>query len=754
MKGLFSVLLILCLVMPQLISAYCLYSQAVYAQEGPKEPIVCNGDKVEYFKEEKKVVGSGNVVITYKDKTLTCDKVTVWTETKEAEAEGNAKITQGENVYEGDKITYNFQNDTGKIVDFKAKFPPWYAKGKEAERVSKEKFIVRKGYITTCGHERPHWRLSANRVEIYPDVMVNTYNAINWFNPFPDAMPWDIPVMWVPYYCHPLDEDRPHVTLIPGKYKPWGYYLLTAWRYHLTPSQKGYFHLDYREKKDVAVGMDYIYDSQIFGKGNVKGYYMHERDIKLKHNYHRYTKKKWRDVWGHEKDFAWKPTTELEKGLLRIRHQWQMAPNTQLTAEMYKYKDKDLLKDYFFNEYEKDTQPDSYLLVSNATGFCNLSLLTRKRMNRFNTVVERLPEAKLNINSLPLFKSNFYYSGDFSGVNLHRVSARHTDDNPGRIADPKYNNRYDAYNQLSYATKLAFLKVNPYAGIRQTYFDRGASGREFGDKSHLRGIFYDGCNVSTKFFKIFYTEASPFGMEINNLRHIITPTISYNHIHPATMRRGKVYEFDSIDFIDRKSAMTFGLENKLQTKRGEDLHTADLAMLLVKTGYDFKHTPGGQLSDYTAQLELKPFDWLTATSNATVDPHKRYHRMWLEQLDNHISLNVEDKWSLGLGHSYTHGSNSITLQSELNFIPGWRFNIYEDIDIRATRRGGLKKWNLKEQQYVINTDLHCWDMEVRYNVNRDMGEEIMVIFRLKAFPDVPFEFGKEYHRPKVGSQSY
>lgn len=746
MKRLFSVLFILCLVMPQLISAYCLYSQAVYAQEGPKEPIVCNGDKVEYFKEEKKVVGSGNVVITYKDMTLTCDEVTVWTETQEAEAEGNAKITQGENVYEGDKITYNFQNDTGDIVDFKAKFPPWHAKGKEAERVSKEKFIVRKGYITTCDHERPHWRLSANRVDIYPDVMVNTYNAVSWFNPFPRAMPWDIPVMWVPYYCHPLDEDRPHVTLIPGKYKPWGYYLLTAWRYHLTPGQKGYFRLDYREKKDVAVGMDYIYDSQIFGKGTAKGYYMNERDIKLKHNYHRLTKKRWRDVWGHESDYAWKPTTELEKGLLRIRHQWQMTPNTQLTAEMHKYKDEEILKDYFFNEYEKDARPESYLLVSNTTGFCNLTLLAKKRMNRFDTVTELLPEGKLTINSTPLFKSNFYYSGDLKAVNLHQVYPRHTDDDPGRITDPQHNNIYDAYSRLSYNSKLAFLNVTPYIGTRQTYFEREISG----DASQTRGVCYTGVDASTKFFKIFHTQCSPLGMEINNLRHVITPTLSYNHIAPPTLAPGKVFG----DGISRSSAMKLGLENKLQTKRGEDLHTADLAMLLVETNYDFNHTPGGQFSDYTGKLELRPFDWLTATSNATVNPHKRYHRMWLEQLDNHISLNVEDKWSLGLGHSYTHGSNNMILQCKLDFIPGWRFDIYEDIDIQATRRGGLKKWNLKEQQYVINTDLHCWDMEVRYNVDRDMGEEIMIVFRLKAFPEIPFEFGKQYHTPKVGSQAY
>lgn len=750
MKRLFLTALILSffvLVLP----AVCLKAglgilKTAQATEGPKEPIVCNGDKVEYFKEEKKIVGSGNVVITYKDMTLTSDRVTVWTETKEAEAEGNVKLTQGENVYEGERVRYNFQKHTGKIIDAKVKTPPWYAKGKEAERVSEEKFIVRRGYVTTCGHERPHWKLSANKVLVYPQKMVTTYNAIAWLNPL--LTPWDIPIMWIPYYCHPLDDDRPHVTIIPGHSSAWGNYLLTAWRYNLTPDQKGYVHLDYRERKDFASGIDYIYDSDVFGEGNITTYYMDERDLNRKHTWDKWTKE-YKDG-----DTPPAPTKEQEKGLLRIRHKWQVAPNTLVTAEMHKYKDESLLKDYFFNEYEKDTRPESYVLATNTAGFCNLSLLAKKRMNRFDEVVERLPEAKLDINNLRLFDSRFYYKGDFSGASLNKVYPRHTDDDPGRITDPEHNNRYDSYNQLSYASKLAFLGVTPYMGIRQTYFDRGESGREFGDESHLRGIFYSGCDISTKFFKVFYTDASPFGMEINNLRHIITPTISYNYIHPATMTRGKVFEFDEIDFIDRKNTVTLGLENKLQTKRGEDRHAADLAMLLVETDYDFKRNPGTQFSDYKAKLELMPFGWLTATSNVIVDPHSRYHHMWLKQADNDITISAGDKWSLGAGHRYTHGNNSMISQGMLNIMPGWRFSVYEDFDFLSPHPDGKKKNDLREQEYVITRDLHCWEMDIRYNVRRDEGEEVMVVFKLKSFPDVPFEFGRSYHRPKFGSQSW
>jgi hypothetical protein len=420
------------------------------------------------------------------------------------------------------------------------------------------------------------------------------------------------------------------------------------------------------------------------------------------------------------------------------------------TGELHKYKDKDLLKDYFFNEYEKDEHPETYALLTHTMPYGDISLLAKKRVNHFDEVVERLPEGELNIYNARIANSNFYYKAEMSAVNLNKKYPCHTDDDPGTIPEDHQTNRYDAYNQLSYNTKLGFLYVTPYTGIRQTFYDRDLDG----DESQLRGTFYTGVDVSTKFYKIFHTQASPFGMEINDLRHIITPTFGYSYIPPPTMNKDKVFQFDGIDGIDRKNLISLGLENRLQTKRGKDAHSVDLATLLITTDYDFQHTPGTQFLDYKAELELKPFDWLVATSDAVFDSHKRYHHEWLKEINNDLSISPHEKWSFGLGHRYTHDSHSIILQNTLGFINGWKLKVYEDFDFKGFQEGTKKINDLREQEYVLTRQLHCWEMDIRYNVQREGGETIMVVFKLKAFPDVPFEFGKSYHRPKVGSQSY
>jgi hypothetical protein len=68
--------------------------------------------------------------------------------------------------------------------------------------------------------------------------------------------------------------------------------------------------------------------------------------------------------------------------------------------------------------------------------------------------------------------------------------------------------------------------------------------------------------------------------------------------------------------------------------------------------------------------------------------------------------------------------------------------------------GALKQYDMKEQEYRIIRDLHCWEVDVTYNVRREGGEGLFIIFRLKDFPDIPFEFNKAYHQPKVGSQHW
>jgi hypothetical protein len=75
----------------------------------------------------------------------------------------------------------------------------------------------------------------------------------------------------------------------------------------------------------------------------------------------------------------------------------------------------------------------------------------------------------------------------------------------------------------------------------------------------------------------------------------------------------------------------------------------------------------------------------------------------------------------------------------------WKFKAYQRFYPHSE--------NWIEQGYTVIRDLHCWELEVNYNVRRGYGETLYFIFRIKAFPEMQFDWNKEYHRPKTGSQT-
>ena len=109
-----------------------------------------------------------------------------------------------------------------------------------------------------------------------------------------------------------------------------------------------------------------------------------------------------------------------------------------------------------------------------------------------------------------------------------------------------------------------------------------------------------------------------------------------------------------------------------------------------------------------------------------------------------IYINDPDKgrWYLNLGERYNRDvDNQFT--TELGYVinPIWRFKVYQQFDVES----GINK----EQQYALIRDLHEWEMEVNFNHTRGDGSQILLIFRLKAFPDLAIDASTGFNKRKV-----
>ncbi|MBL7130039.1 MAG: LPS-assembly protein LptD [Candidatus Omnitrophica bacterium] len=664
-------------------------------------PIVVNGDKVEFFTELEKIVAEGNVVIEYGTVTLTCDRITVFTKTKDAFAEGNVQLEDEKGIIKGRNIFYNFDTQLGKIVEANIKTAPYYGVAPEVEKFP-TKFILHNGDITTCNLDEPHYHFHAREIEIFPDEKIIAMGVT--------FIVGDVPIMYLPIFVQYLKDRKHGLSFTPGQSREWGTYLLSAYRFYLNDALRGILHFDWRESKGFGGGIDLELLSEDFGNGLFRYYRIHEH---LRGR-------------GEVQPFYKYP----ERYKMEYRHKWDISDIDQLTLEINDYSDTNFLTNYYYKQYEIESQPRSYLLYSHTYPSATLSLLLQKRFNHFYSETEKIPEIKLETFKQKIMDTPFYYQHESSITGLTSRTAL-TDQDEDTV-------RFDTYNQISYPFKLALFNLEPSVGTRYTYYSKDKNGKE----DLFRYVFYSGCSLLTKFYRTFNDiKVNSFGLEIDKLRHIITPSLEYSYINEPTLPSERLTAFESIDSISKQNTVTLSLQNKLQTKRGGQ--SIDFLTFIVSSPYNFKlEGYGGRFGDLNFDLEILPNSWLKFWSDAAFD----YRRRSFRTADFDIEFPLGDKGKIGSGYRYySDGTNvsrlfNFTFERQLN--AKWKLRTYHRLEFTASKM-------IEEQEYTLSRDLHCWEVEFTVNAKKKKGVTFWLGFRCKAFPDMGFDVTKSHQQPKT-----
>jgi len=665
------------------------------------QPIEVNGDKVEYMTELSKVVAEGNVEINYGTTVLTCDKITVFTNTKEGIAEGNVKLTDKESgTMEGKSLVYNFSTKEGKITDANIKIDPYYCQAKEVNKEA-TKYVLYNADITTCNLDAPHYHMHCKSVEIIPQDMIIA-RGVKFFV-------GTVPILYLPYLSQSIKDQRDGFSFDPGISKEWGTYLLTRYTFWATENLRSTMHFDWRQNKGFAGGEDFeLIDSEI-GNVTLRYYQINEH---LRGN--------------GVVEPIFKDRTRYK---VEYSHKWDISDRDYFVMQVNSYSDVNFLKDYFYRQFEKDPTPRSYMLYSHSYPNATLSALVDKRINHFYSATEKTPEIKLDTTNHRIADSNFYFQDNSSITNFTNRTAY-----TNQVANTV---RADTFNKLSHPMNISFINFNPYVGARNTFYTKD----KFGDQNNLyRTVFYSGFDMSTKFYKMLSDVCiNSWGLEIDKLRHIITPSLSYSYIHDPTLPSDRLTPFDSIDSITKQNRLTLSLENKLQTKRGSD--SVNFLTFIVSSPYDFKLDGLGEKSrsrfgDVTFDLEMIPNSRLNYESQAIFDTRKRSFRTANFDLDYKLNTKV----SVGGGYRYSRDDSKL-LNLRFNFImsPKWKLGGVANYDVM------LKEY--QETEFTLTRDLHCWDVQYTVNAKKYHGLTFYIRFVLKAFPDIGFEFDKSTNQP-------
>ena len=693
-------------------------------ESGIKEPIIVNGDSVEYYHEKKEVIGTGNISINYKDVVLTCNKITVDLNTKTGIAEGNVKVKQKDSFFTGEKIKYNFATKEASVMDGFVSTKPFFGRANDVNKVAnRDEYKLKRGYITTCDNDKPHYRVQARRVEIYPGDKVTAKHILFFIG--------DVPVFYFPYYSQSLKDTKTHINVIPGNDDTWGYYALGSLRYNFA-DQRGDILVDYRSKLGLAGGINHYYKIKDLGEGAVKVYYTRENN---------------RTVFE-------KTGRKRLRYRYQVRHEWEIGgpeSGTTATFNFDKLSDPDIIKDYFENEYDEMGEPNNYASFLTAKSGYSTELLFVKRFDNFFTVVERLPEFKIDIPNTRIGNTMLYYDANASGVYLNRTFDKTVDAN---IKDDRMA-RFDVYNKLSYAASFfRTLNVTPYFSTEQTYYSRN----KWGDTNDIRTVFNAGVDTSIKFYRLFNVSTNFMNLDINKLRHIITPTMGYYFTHQPTISSENLVQFDEIDARGEQSTYAFSLENRLQTKRheGDSLKSVDLATFIISTNYTARlkkrslAVNSGKEDKFSAPvltLELYPYSFAWLKGTMTVNP--KTYAVMTNSIDATIS---GGNASLDIGYRYE--KTALEVRNLLNWCINYKLN--DKWRMRLYQRFNPYKGSgaFEEHEITVYRDLHCWTLEFTYRSKPYMDTKdssFWFVMRCKAFPETPIGYQRVYSRDRFGA---
>ncbi|MCX5710237.1 MAG: hypothetical protein NT088_05915 [Candidatus Omnitrophica bacterium] len=692
-----------------------------------------NADKVEYLSDSKDVSAEGNVVINYKGSRLTCSKIIVNTLTKDGEAQGKVRLEDAQGVIEGEKLSYNFQTKSGFIDQAQFRMAPYFGRARHIEKVNDAQIAAFRGYFSTCSLDRPHFRITARKLEMFPKSKIESSDDILFLG--------SVPVICLPHFSRSLTDEQTHFQATPGKRKDWGPYILSNYRFNLTPELNSRVYLDYRNKLGFAEGFGFNQNSPDFGRGDFKFYYTKEKPDNLSGTI----------------------PNQFERYMARFRYQWNIDKQTNIMSEYYKITDQrrkkydptaSFLKDYFYREFEKDSEPLSYIQIHHNFAYSSLDLLFQDRTNHWFSQINKLPELKYSMPSLQIGETPLYFENSSSLANFNQsVPSSNTDLTVAR---------FDTLNKVSIPLRVLFVQLTPFAQSEQTAYDKGANGKAL----PVRTIFSYGADASTKFYRIFDIKTNLFKLDIDKLRHIITPTIGYTYSHTPTIPASNLKQIDSVDALTSSNSATLGLSNKLQTKRNGI--SVDVVDFLITSAYNFKpnivsgNKMGGSLQDVVFNLKLIPYSWMRIEGDATykhsgISTDADYDNFnHFAKANYNIDFDIGRDKTFGVGQRYERmGGNELTWNFTWRLNPKWKVGYYQKYNLRdywSTTDSQSVSTGSLEQQFTLSRDMHCWEMDFTVDNKKNGNSGIYFVFRIKAFPENEFGFDQVYRRPKSGTQ--
>jgi lipopolysaccharide assembly outer membrane protein LptD (OstA) len=707
----------------------------VVAVPAPPLGVETFADTLNYDREAGTLEAVGNVVIRKGYDELRASYVRFDVTTEVARAVGNVRLKRPTGVWTGDKLEYNFKTGSGAAENLTVNAAPFQIVDNKRAEKRGDAFVMDGGRVTTCTNPPSafHYCMTADSIEVVPEETLTVRRAVWRMGP--------VPVMYLPYWRFNLDPDF-GLRLQPGYESRMGAFLLSSYRYRISPSLRATTHLDYRTKRGVAVGQDLRWrDPDMYTRnGGLETYFINDQEPL--------------DQYDNP------DTTDISSSRYRLkfREDYQIADRDHALVRAQYLSDSGLMEDFFEDEYRVQREPENYANYTHQGDFYTFGVLARMRLNDFYNGVERLPEISYETFRREVPETDLYYESQSSVSFLRQVWAKDSGTPDG---DPVL--RMDSSHMVYYPTRhFGFLNLTPRAGARATYYSATRDQimvpappvyqtnllvNALGQTNRVVQVLPPGTNqVAQEIEKGadmrallelgFESSFKAFRMSEGLLpyRHVVEPYLNYTFVPEPSLTPDKIYQFDSIDELTRRNDVRLGVRNKLQIKRNN--RPFDLADVDVYTLYRFDPEPEeNALGAFGWNADLIPHPYVYIKLDGLYDSNDST----LQTFNSRVAFTGVEMLELATEYRYRDNQSGVW-SGDITYRPSghWEYNVYGRYETELARTeevGGYFQRNLDCLSVRIGGSVIPGYTQTD-GIQREDEFRILIAFWLRAFPDV------------------
>ncbi len=719
-------------------------------------------------------VGSGNVKVVYEQFKLEADQVRYNFHTGDIAAEGNIRLTSPQGgldraglLWQTSLLVGNIHEGVFRSTDYEMVSGDFFMRGASARRESDGRLIMESSEMSTCEHlvdrhKAVHYHITCQRISYHPkSERILLRHAVFKVG--------STPVFYWPYFSWNRDRRPDDLSIQAGHSRDWGAFLIVRRHWQLTDEISTRLGVEGRTRRGFAVSSTTRRTTDA-SDSELSIYAMHDANPPETES-------------GYNRRFK----SVQNRYRLQFRHLRDLAERWQLRLQLDKLSDIDMLEEWFESEFRRRPQPQSFADLRYQGDNYTFSVFARPRINEFQTVVERLPELRLEMPRQPLGDTNFLYQSDNSLASLHmrwrnfsRPRAPELTDGPKDYSAWRLDSLHMLYRPFDLGRQV---QLTPRLGLRMTHYSN-SSRRPMttGDLIDLYQVDspdaeivdipisnYDssggavtrfageaGLEISKKYETVWPDRQFPRMGGGEGLRLIKRPYANYTYIPEPTENRDRLYHFDRVDRIIKQNFIRLGIENRLQTLLPDQPGIHTLATMNTYADFHLESPPGrGNLGNLANNLQITPPGNWSFNSLLIVDldrPGLNYTRTGFS-----VRRLFDSPVDLSLGYSYSDSYRSTELNSMGSTLLDYRGESISTLEFGRTNEATIRaafpvnrktaaavgyshdfnEGQPSSQWVEITRDLHCWIGVLRYRRygTGNQNTEVSLMLYLSAFAD-------------------